>query len=549
MTDKADAADGIELGRASAWLASGTLVSRILGFVYAIVLAAAIGYIGAAADGFTLATQIPNSIYALIAGGLLSAVLVPQIVRAGVQEDGGAQFINKIVTLGTVILLLVAIGATLAAPALVRLYVRTGADGLNADELSLATAFAFWCLPQIFFYGLYSLLGQVLNARKVFGPFTWAPAANNLVGIAGVSLFIVAFGADPAHREAFTWTVPMVALLGGTATAGIAVQALVLPFFWRRAGLRFRADFRWRGVGLRRTGQAASWVFGMILLTQLAAIVETRVATIASGQASLGVLKYAWLIFMLPHSIVTVSIATAYFTRMSTHARDGELSEVAKDVSSSLRAILMVMVFAAAGLIVIAYPFAAVFGGAFNEIQALANVATAYLLGLIPFTILFVIQRVFYSLDDTRTPFFLQLFQSVLFVIGVLLVSLLPTDRIAIGIALVMTVSVAIQTVAASGLARRRLTTWRIGPLVRELVLFAAAAGVAAGIGFLSVSALGGYSPDGFGVDTRVGAAITMVVAGLAMGVVYFAVLAITRNRTFSSIVTPLVARLRSPKG
>ncbi|MGX5681740.1 murein biosynthesis integral membrane protein MurJ [Schumannella luteola] len=536
-------ADG-GVGRASALLASGTLVSRVLGFVNAIVLAGAIGYIGAAADGFTLATQIPNSIYALIAGGLLSAVLVPQIVRAAVHEDGGQQFINRLITLGVVVFLVVTVAATLASPLLVDLYAQSGERGFTADGIALAVALSYWCLPQIFFYSLYSLLGNVLNARNVFGPFTWAPALNNVIAIAGIGVFILVFGPDPAHRDASTWTPGMIALLGGTATLGIAVQALVLTLFWRRAGLTFRPDFRWRGVGLGRVGSAGAWVFGMILLTQLAAIVETRVATLATGSASLGVLKYAWLVFMLPHSIVTVSITTAYFTRMSAHARDGRLDEVRSDLSAALRAILLIMVFAAVGLAVLSLPFSAIFGGRFEDVAALAAVIAAYLLGLIPFTVVFLMQRVFYSLDDTRTVFWLQVVHSVTFVAGVLLVAMAPTTVIAIGIAVCMSLASLLQMVVSAILLRPRIGGLDARHVALRFVQYFGSALLAGGVGAAVTWFLGGYSDGGFGSSSRVGGILTMIAGGTAMAIVYFGVLWVIRNPELRAFAEPIRSRL-----
>ena len=547
MTDRpSDEVDGASaIGRASAALASGTIVSRILGFVNAAVLAAAIGYIGGAADAFTLATQIPNSIYALIAGGLLSAVLVPQIVRAGIQADGGAAFINKLVTLGTVVFVIVAAAATIAAPWLVSLYAQSGTKGFGPDELALATAFAYWCLPQVLFYALYSLLGQVLNARRVFGPFTWAPALNNVIAITGVSIFIALFGAFPANQDASVWTPTMIAVLGGTATLGIAAQAFILLFFWRRAGLTYRPDFRWRGVGLGSTGRAAAWVFGMILITQLAAIVETRVATGASGDASIGALKYAWLIFMLPHSIVTVSIATAYFTRMSTHARGGDLGSIREDVASSLKSILLIMVFSAVGLIVLAYPFSAVFGGGFSEISALGNVLIAYLVGLIPFTVLFVLQRVFYALDDTRTAFFLQLFQSAVFMAGILGVAMLPSAWVAVGVAGMMSVSGTLGTVEAAIVLRRRLGGLGARSILGSTVWYLAAALVAGALGALAVWGLGGFVEGGSAVATRIGGGVTLAVVGTGMALIYLGLLALTRNPQLAALAAPVLGRIR----
>jgi len=185
-------------GRASVLLASGTLVSRAVGFISAIVLANTIGTQLAASNTFTIANQLPNNIYAIIAGGLLSAILVPQIVRAGVDKDGGEKFINRVITLGVVVFLAITIVATLCGPLLVQLYGSQQAEhsgrGLSGADISLATAFAYWCLPQIFFYALYSLLGEVLNARKIYGPFSWAPAVNNVVAVIGLLVFNLIFG-------------------------------------------------------------------------------------------------------------------------------------------------------------------------------------------------------------------------------------------------------------------------------------------------------------------------------------------------------------------
>jgi putative peptidoglycan lipid II flippase len=149
------------IGRASAFLASGTIVSRLLGFVKLIVLAGVIGQFGQSTTAFAVANQLPNTVYVIVAGGVLTAVLVPQIVRASLHDDGGTAYINKLVTLALVILGATTVAATALAPVLTLLY----GSSLKPGPLALATAFAFWCLPQIFFYGLYTVLGEVLNAR------------------------------------------------------------------------------------------------------------------------------------------------------------------------------------------------------------------------------------------------------------------------------------------------------------------------------------------------------------------------------------------------
>ncbi|CAN5173940.1 hypothetical protein BH11ACT4_BH11ACT4_09770 [soil metagenome] len=551
MTDLPDgsepaAAAAPALGRASAMLASGTVVSRILGFISALVLAKTIGIIGTGADAFTLANQLPNAIYAIIAGGLLNAVLVPQIVRARVDSDGGQRFINRLLTVGIVIFAALAVLTTLAAPLLVRLYAESGTEGFDGRAIALATSFAYWCLPQVFFYALYSLLGEVLNARGLFGPFTWAPALNNVIAIAGLVVFGFLFG-TPTGLDADRWTAPMIALLAGSATLGIAAQALVLFFFWRRAGLRFRPVFGWRGVGLGRAGKAAAWTFAMILVLQVGGFVETRVASIASGSASIAVLRYAWLIFMLPHSVATVSIATPYFTRMSAHGRDDDLASFRSDLDSSLRRILLIIVFASIGLMVIAFPISAVFAADHSQVEALGTVLIATLVGLVPYSVLFVIQRAFYALEDTRTPFLFQLVQTALFIAGSLVVATFPVDTIAVSLTVVLTIANCVQTFVAALLLRRRIGSLGAGPVIRQVVWFTLAALPAAAAGIGVLLALGWVGPGAYPVSGAVQAVVAMALSGTVMAIVYCAVLAAFRNREFAAIVSPLVRRIRRP--
>ncbi|GAB3127631.1 murein biosynthesis integral membrane protein MurJ [Glaciibacter psychrotolerans] len=534
------------IGRASAILASGTIVSRILGFVKLWVLAQVIGLFGQSTNAFAVANQLPNTVYVIIAGGVLTAVLVPQIVRAALHADGGTAYINKLLTIALVILASATVIATLLAPVLTPIW------GLNLspDSLALAISFAYWCLPQIFFYGLYTVLGEVLNARRSFGPYTWVPVINNVVAIAGLLLFAVMFGADPAgQRVATDFSPGMIALLAGSATLGVLLQAVVLYYFWRRIGLRYRPDFQWRGVGLGAAGRMAGWTFGMLILTTIAGIVETQVATIASADnstASVQVLNTAWLIFMLPHSVITVSIATAYFTRMSEHASVDKFDLVKTDASSAIRGTSLIIVLAAAVITVCAYPFAAVFvHDEFVQVQGTGNVIIAYMLGLVAFCILFVVQRTFYALGDTRTPFYFTLFQVVLVVAGVLACTLLPAEWIAAGIALVVTVSGILQTLLAAFLLRGRLGGIDGRRIVQSLVKYLVAAILPVILGLILLVVLGGTRAGGFAVSGIFAAVVAMAVIGIVMSVAYFGMLLLMRSSELAAFVEPLVARIR----
>ena len=516
-----------DVQRASVLLASGTIVSRILGFVRAIVLAAAIGLVGSAgANMFGIANQLPNTIYAIVAGGVLSAIFVPQIVRASVAADGGAGYINKLLTVCIVLLGLTTVLATAAAPLLTTLY----GTRLDAASLELAIAFAYWCLPQIFFYGLYTVFGEVLNARKLFGPYTWAPVLNNLVGLLGLVVFMLVYGANPSGSwTPAEWTPGMIALLAGSATLGVIAQALILLAFFRRANLQFRFDWKWRGFGLGTAGKLAGWTFGMLLLTTVAGIVETNVAGIASNtnQASVAALNNAWLIFMLPHSVIAVSIATAYFTRMSEHASRGDLASVRDDLAGAARGIGMLITLSTL-IIIICSPFiGAVFmPGNDQGIVAFGAIVVAYVIGLLPFSLLFLVQRTFYTLGDTRTPFFYTLLQVVLICLGALVIARLDPSFIAIGIALLVTAAGIVQLLVAAVVLRRRIGGLGGRAVSVSFVRYSIAAVPAVLAGLAASVAIGLVSPDGnIGVQSRVGAIASMAVIALVMAVAYFGVL------------------------
>lgn len=510
------------IGRASVLIGAGTIVSRLSGFLRAVVLVSAVGATTGAGNAFAIANQLPNNIYAIISTGLLTAVIVPQIVKAASHDDGGRAFVSKLFTLGTVVLLAVTALATICAPWLVQLY----APGFPPDQQALATAFAYWCLPQILFYGLYALVGEALNARRVYGPFTWAPIVNNIVSIAGFLVFIVLFGSDVAVVDA--WTPSMIALLAGTATLGIVVQAAILLSFWRRTGLHVRPDFRWRGVGLNQLGRLAGWTFLMVVAGQLAGLVQSRVLSEAA-QDYPGVLvsQNAWLLFMLPYSIIVLSIGTPYFTQLSEHAAAGRDDDVRGDIGRSIRTLGVFIVIATAALGAAAVPASRIFTDSRDEAVAAAVVLLCFLVSLIPLAVLFVIQRTFYAYNDTRTPFFFTVLQCALVVVTALIASTLPVQFIAAGIALGQSFASIVQVIIATWLLQRRLGGLRVGSWMLSLGRFALAAVPAAGAGWLTFLMLGGV--EGWTVSDKLLGAVGAAIIGIVSLIVYAGFLALLR--------------------
>nr|WP_255499675.1 MULTISPECIES: murein biosynthesis integral membrane protein MurJ [unclassified Leucobacter] len=473
--------------RASAVMASGTMVSRILGLLKVMLLAYAIGSTASvSADAFANGNLLPNTLYVLLMGGMLNAVLVPQIVKAARNPDGGSGYINKIMTLVSVALIVVTVIAMLAAPFLISLL----AMDWPPAQLALATAFAYWCLPQIVFYGLYTVLGEVLNARSVFGPYTWAPVVNNIIGIAGIVVFIVMFGADgTGERTALDWTPLSIGVLAGTATLGVLGQAAILMFSWNKAGIRYRPDFAWKGVGLGQTARIAGWSLATIVVMQLGGIVTNRIVSLGSGSGvSNSAMQNVWLIFMMPHSVIAVSLATAYFTRLSEWGQAGRMKEFRTDFSASVRQISLVMVLAAAAIFAAAPFISRIINFAATEWQVMqfSYALQAYVISLAAYSFLFVVQRAFYALSDTKTPFFFTTVQMAIVVLLSLTLLMAPRNMIGILFAAIWSFATIVQVLLAVWLLRRRIESIDGRRIVQSLLKYVLAAIPALGLGLLA---------------------------------------------------------------
>lgn len=525
--------------RASAVMASGTMVSRLLGFVKIAVLVYAIGATeSVSGDAFANGNILPNLLYTILLGGMLNAVLVPQIVKAAKAADGGAAYINKIFTLVMSALSIVTLLTMLAAPWIVWLFTLAW----DEEQRALATAFAYWCLPQILFYGLYTMLGEVLNAKSVFGPFTWAPVLNNVIAIGGIVVFMTMYGADPdGTRIPGDWTPAAIAVLAGSATLGVAAQALILFVSWRRAGVRYRPDFRWRGMGLGQTARIAGWSLATIVLMQLGGIVTNNVINTASGEGtSVFAMQNAWLLFMMPHSIIAVSLATAYFTRLAGWGQAGRLEEFRADFSASARQISLVMILASAVIVAAAPSISRVMNPGVSQplVDQFTLVLQCYMLGLAAFSFLFMVQRAFYALSDTRTPFIFASVHVGLLVVLSLTLLTLPKEYLGPAYALVYSFSIIVETLVAVTLLRRRIGFIGAARILTSLIIntLAAVPALIAGVA-ASLVVRQFWADTGFVAAIGFSLAIAVVVTAI-----YVLVLRMLRSEDLADL-TAFVAR------
>ena len=317
-------------------LAVATAISRLTGFLRTSVWAAALG-LYSVGSAFTIANTIPTVLFTLLAGGMLSAVLVPQLVRAFTRSDAeGCAYADRLLTLIIVVLTPLTIAAVLGAPVLARLY---AGIGWSDADLALAATFTGWCLPQIPLYGLFSVLGQILHARDRPGPMTWAPVVNNVVTTAVGLCFLWYGGIDVGVGPDASASVSGLeaAVLGGGATFGVAAQVAVLLPALRSAGIRYRPRWDFRDAALRRTARLAGWSIVFVAANQVAFLVTAAVANTAGkaaerpGAWAAGLPSYtnANMLMLVPHAIVAVSISATAMPAMSRSAARGDLSAVA----------------------------------------------------------------------------------------------------------------------------------------------------------------------------------------------------------------------------
>ena len=409
-------------------MAVGTVTSRVTGVLRDITMAAALGFF-LVSDAFSLGNSLPTMIYILVIGGALNAVFIPQLVRKMKDDaDDGKAYADRLITITGIALLVLSVLAVVLAPLIVDLY--TPSD-YPRQEFDLAVAFARLCLPQIFFYGVYAMLSQVLNSRGKFGAPMFAPIANNVVAIATFLLFISVAGTSAAADGVLT--TDQVLLLGIGTTLGVVAQALILIPVLSRAGYNWRPRFDWRGHGLGKAGHLAMWTIGLVLVNQLTYLVITRFATQANVNASLagevaaGLTTYqkAHLVFILPHSVITVSIITALLPALSRVAHSGKLTQVGRDIAGAMRLVSFFIIPITAILFVAGIAIAVLLFGygaaTTGQAEILGVVISIFMLGLIPFTLFYVLLRGFYALEDTRTPFIITVIFSI-----VLLVLLVP---------------------------------------------------------------------------------------------------------------------------
>jgi len=449
--------------RSSAGMAVGTLVSRGTGFLRTLVLVYAVG-IGALGNAYNNANTLPNTVYYLMLGGIFTSVVVPLLVRAARRDpDRGEAYAQRVFTLGALALLGVTVLATLLAGPLVHLYAPSinGPPGSHlAAEHNLMVVWAYWFIPQIFFYGMSSLIGAILNTRGRFAAPMWAPVVNNLVVIAVGALYFVTVG---TNKEPWTISPAGVQLLGIGTTLGVIAQTVALYPSLRAAGFRWRPTLGFRPGEVSEMGRMAGWM-SVYVITQWAG---NLVVQILANAASAGVNGYsaysiAWQLFQLPYAIVGISVITALLPRMSEHASARRYSLVRDDFSIGVRLASVIVVPAAIYLGVLGGPLAEVlfsYGStSATHARYVGEVFGLFALGLVPYMLTQLQLRVFYSFQDSRTAAFVGFLIMVFGIAAALTAkSMLPAAQVVAGLAVAYGLANLVGAIAGWALLLRRV--------------------------------------------------------------------------------------------
>ena len=388
----------------SAVMAIGSLVSRGTGFIRNLMIGAALGG-GLVGNAYTTAQFLPNQVYEFLLGGVLTSVLIPVLVRRRKADpDRGEAYSQRLLTLAVLTLAGAALIAVILAPVLTALY----ASGKDAAYTGLVNDLSYLMLPMLFFTGVSALIAAVLNTRGHFAAPMWAPILNNLVVIGTCGLYIAVFGAKLLRPAEMGWA--RILLIGGGTLLGVAVQSAGLLPALRKVGFRWKWRFDFRELGLRELAKLGAWMFCYVAVNQLGLFVVVNLLTRAAGDDSAGILIYnnVFLLLMMAHGIIAVSIITALMPRMSAAAADGRFRDVTADLSRGTRMVTAVLAPVAVCYAVLAAPLSVVVFryGAFTGANAVATstVLLVAAVGLVPFAISQLFTFAFYALPDTRTP-------------------------------------------------------------------------------------------------------------------------------------------------
>jgi putative peptidoglycan lipid II flippase len=540
----AEAAPARGLMANSRSMAVASLASRVTGFLRSILLVAALGT-GAVGNAYNSGNNLPNMIYELLLGGVLSSVFIPLLVQAEAEDaDGGLAYTQRLLSIATAALGVMTLLVTAAAPWIAAAFVPAG------SQRELTSIFATLLLPEIFFYGIGAMFMALLNIKHVYGPGAWAPLLNNVILMVTVVVFWIMPG--PTTLDPSSMTTPQILVVGIGTTLGIAAQALVLVPYLRRTGFRWQWRFRARAGEpdrLRELGTLGAWVLGYVVVSQIGVSVIQRVGNDNGGFT---IFTNVDLLFQMPYGVLVVSVLTAIMPRLSRAAVRGDRAAVVDDLALGARLSAVALVPITALLIVLGPALGGTLfalGRGTESSAHLMGTALAWsAFGLFPFALVMLQLRIFYAMRDGRTPTLINAFMVATKVVLVLVTNAMfaappgtdvnkhPSVHAVEWLNIATSLSYVVGAIAGQVLLSRRLGHLRFRSVLVTVLRIGAVSvvGAAAAFGIVELA----YSVVGTGLA---GSAVGLV----AGGVVGLAVLAVIAWRARIPDVTEVLALAR----
>ena len=473
----------VGLGRSAAVMAVGTALSRVTGLGRLIALAFALGVAESRlADSYNIANTMPNVLYELVLGGVLSSVFIPVLVQElrTRDDDEAWRAVSALVSVSIVLLVVLSAVAVVLAPWIIKLFSLRLSGPSAADQQAVGTFFLRFFAPQVAFYGAAAIAGALLNAHDRFAVPMFAPVLNNLVVIGTCLAFAAVASGTPTDATVNANLGEKLLLALGT-TAGVAAMAIAhWPFVRRLPGrLRLVVDFRHPAV--RKLARLSVWTLGYVAVNQIGFGIALYLANSVQGGPTAFFVAFAF--FQLPYGVVAVSIMTALVPTLSARYVDGDTDGFRSMLAGGIRATGLLLLPATAAYIVLSRPLVqsllqhGVTSSA--SVPLVADVLDMFSLGLVPFSAFLLFLRAFYSRQDAKTPLAVNVVSNAAYIAFAL--ALFPGLEVR-GLALAHSLSYLVAAVVAGAVLARRIGGLEAARTARELgkaVVATAAATVA----------------------------------------------------------------------
>lgn len=505
-----DAGTVKQVAKSTGMMSALILFSRVTGFVRTWAMAFALGNTLLAAS-YSLANNLPNMIYELVAGGVLSTAFLPIYLqqRNRRSREAANDYASNLLSLALVALGVIAVAASIFAPQVIltQSLFSSADNGTVQNAVLLFRFFAF----QILFYGINAVFSGLLNAER---SYFWPSVCSVFMNLISILMF---FGFPFVSQAG---ELPGVLWLGIGTTLSVAVMAFVQVPALRRCGFRFRLHIDIHGEGLRETVRLALPAIACTAINLVSLSFANSVALDIADNGPASV-NYAKMWYMFPYGVLGVALSTALFTEMSDAMSRKDHDAFKRHLNFGLRTTWLLIIPMAVMLFVCASELIGLYAaGRFTaaDIGPVAQLLRAWAITLPLYAGEMYLYRAFSSLKDLKTVALCNLFFTVVQVLvymvagGVIQLPGLPFHSIGLpALALGDAVFYALMILALLLVLRRRIGSFSFGSLAASTAKVSIASILGGAIAFFVETGMSGI------VDTTAigGAFVALVVTGV----------------------------------